>query len=79
MNDAARFSDEFAILYKPLNVERFAGSHVKGNSNVVKTLAQNTQNSFQENKNLNFNSSMKYFGPASGCEICGFFNHTTES
>ena len=76
LHDAAKFAYEFAILYKPLKMDKFAGSHMQGNSNVAGNTTQNAQNSNQGNKS--FNASMIYLVPPSNCQICGLINHHTE-
>src|SRR6218665_2533422 len=79
VSDAARFADEFSILYKPLKVEKFGWSNTQGNLFGNRNSAQNAQNLSPANNGNN--ASMKYFGPPSnsGCQICHLSNHTTEN
>ena len=50
---AAKFLDEFAVLYKPLKMDTFADSHMQGNLNVSTNSAQKEQTLNQGNKSFN--------------------------
>lgn len=73
LQQTAKFADEFAILYKPLKLEKFTGSRVQRNHGESINAAQTGQNSKQWI--LEINRNVKSFGPTLGSQHCGLTNH----